>query len=397
MLHLFYSKVLPLFMWLLLFSHISYAQIDNDGETNLHSITLSQSNANPCPNTEVKYTATVWESYSVARDCNFYLWEFWLDGVLQGSSRSSANTVSWWWPASGKGTVKVKARECGSYFGLWWSWGNASKDVLIGPAKHSFNIFSNQICLNTPVNYSINPIPNATYYVWGTTNGLTFTDGSTVKTGNFTNVSVIANTAGYGSNITVKAFNNCSESPATTSAFITKGYSNTEIYPANNQICASRTVVFHTLAEKVNSYNWTVPNLWTIVEGQGTSRIVVQTPAIGHNGSVSVATTNSCGLQNYQSRAYVLSNNSGVCASAQPLRISEPKIYPNPAKDILNIEMPDGVKEVILTNSFQEILLQLQTKENNFQIDISKFKQGTYILKIVTETEVIVKQVIFEK
>jgi hypothetical protein len=64
------------------------------------------------------------------------------------------------------------------------------------------------------------------------------------------------------------------------------------------------------------------------------------------------------------------------------------KIYPNPSKDILNIEFTEGNSsnvKVEIINILGEVIFTLNTNqlisENNLNIDINSLKNGVYILK----------------
>ncbi|MEO6305702.1 MAG: T9SS type A sorting domain-containing protein [Bacteroidia bacterium] len=65
------------------------------------------------------------------------------------------------------------------------------------------------------------------------------------------------------------------------------------------------------------------------------------------------------------------------------------KIYPNPANEIMNIELNSSVKnlEVSLTDMLgrSNVLKDLESDNNNFSIDLSAFANGIYIIKIRSE------------
>lgn len=68
--------------------------------------------------------------------------------------------------------------------------------------------------------------------------------------------------------------------------------------------------------------------------------------------------------------------------------ILEPKIYPNPSKNNLTLEFSKGIIEnvkVEIINVLGEVIFELNTNHflspENINIDITKFKNGVYILK----------------
>ena len=72
-------------------------------------------------------------------------------------------------------------------------------------------------------------------------------------------------------------------------------------------------------------------------------------------------------------------------------------IYPNPAKDKINIELLANVKEVkyVLTNSTGNIL-RSSSFRNKTTLDLSVFSKGVYFLKIIAEDGVETKKIIID-
>lgn len=72
------------------------------------------------------------------------------------------------------------------------------------------------------------------------------------------------------------------------------------------------------------------------------------------------------------------------------------KVYPNPAKDILNIELPKKVKAFnfeITDLSGRSIL----SGENQTKVNVSTLVNGTYLCTVKTESESVTRKVIIEK
>lgn len=57
------------------------------------------------------------------------------------------------------------------------------------------------------------------------------------------------------------------------------------------------------------------------------------------------------------------------------------KVFPNPAKDFINISLPDGKYSVILMNSIGQIL-ENSTESGHFQKNISNLVSGFYFLRV---------------
>jgi hypothetical protein len=72
------------------------------------------------------------------------------------------------------------------------------------------------------------------------------------------------------------------------------------------------------------------------------------------------------------------------------------QIYPNPAKNTISIFIPEKIKfeSVSLFNLSGQIVIELDPKNTCF--DISAVKPGIYLLKILNESEPIIKKIIIE-
>ena len=78
-------------------------------------------------------------------------------------------------------------------------------------------------------------------------------------------------------------------------------------------------------------------------------------------------------------------------------KLESTNIFPNPIKDILNIDIPESEKSNFkfeLTDLSGRVLLQ---KNNQTKIDISEIANGAYLGIISTETEKIVRKILIEK
>jgi hypothetical protein len=70
------------------------------------------------------------------------------------------------------------------------------------------------------------------------------------------------------------------------------------------------------------------------------------------------------------------------------------KVYPNPVKDVLNIEANNfSNKNIIIYNSLGQIVLSADFT-NNLRLNLNSFKKGIYLVKIFTNHNCITKKVI---
>ncbi|MBB4805461.1 aminopeptidase YwaD [Chryseobacterium defluvii] len=72
------------------------------------------------------------------------------------------------------------------------------------------------------------------------------------------------------------------------------------------------------------------------------------------------------------------------------------KIYPNPAKDTLNIELPENVKN-FSTEITDLVGHSLLKRDNETKINVSGLEKGAYILKIKSGDQTMVRKVLIEK
>ncbi|ASK32658.1 leucyl aminopeptidase [Chryseobacterium sp. T16E-39] len=72
------------------------------------------------------------------------------------------------------------------------------------------------------------------------------------------------------------------------------------------------------------------------------------------------------------------------------------RVFPNPAKDVLTIDLPDGTKDFNfeLTDLLGNVLIK---KENQTKINVSGLKEGAYLVIIKTKDHTAVRKVVIEK
>lgn len=70
-------------------------------------------------------------------------------------------------------------------------------------------------------------------------------------------------------------------------------------------------------------------------------------------------------------------------------------VYPNPSKGIFNIE-GDGIRKVEIVNSYGQVVYSKETMKDNMQIDLSRYAIGVYMLRVITNNGISMKQLIKE-
>lgn len=96
-------------------------------------------------------------------------------------------------------------------------------------------------------------------------------------------------------------------------------------------------------------------------------------------------------LQHFAVATSVLSTNETAINKLESI-----KIYPNPAKDILNVELPTNIKNFSLEiNDMSGKLISIHENEN--KINVSKLPNGVYICTIKSDGETMTKKIIIDK
>lgn len=72
------------------------------------------------------------------------------------------------------------------------------------------------------------------------------------------------------------------------------------------------------------------------------------------------------------------------------------KIYPNPASANITILLPHSIEEVMVYNCAGAKLMEERVNSNSCLLDISSLSSGLYYLRIISQNEVIVKQIVIK-
>jgi hypothetical protein len=70
--------------------------------------------------------------------------------------------------------------------------------------------------------------------------------------------------------------------------------------------------------------------------------------------------------------------------SASNIKTDELNIYPNPTADKLNVKTNEIDGEISIYDIFGKCVVHQKIYNNNMEIDVSQFKQGTYMVKVIT-------------
>ena len=229
-----------------------------------------------------------------------------------------------------------------------------------------------EVCQNeTNVQYSIDPIPNATSYEWTFPTGAVGSSNSNIIQIDFTNAS--------SGEVTVKGVNDCGYGPMINMNVVVKPLPQA----AFTYDVTSHTVEFSNTSQNANSYQWFF--------GDGNSA-TIQNPSHTYLSdgiyTVSLIAINSC-----------TSDTTDLDITINTQNISEYEnqnyieVYPNPSADgKFNIVISSheiAKKQIMVSNLPGQIVYQveshIQTGINTLQIDLSTLSKGMYYLIIDNE------------
>jgi len=69
------------------------------------------------------------------------------------------------------------------------------------------------------------------------------------------------------------------------------------------------------------------------------------------------------------------------------------RVYPNPSKDVFNIE-GEGIQKVEVVNAFGQVIYVKEIEDNAMQIDLGNCASGVYMLRVVSEKGITTQQIL---
>ena len=67
-------------------------------------------------------------------------------------------------------------------------------------------------------------------------------------------------------------------------------------------------------------------------------------------------------------------------------------VYPNPANDVLNIELGDNQSDVVIYNSLGQVVRRYENVSGDMQINVEDLNAGMYFVKVGDNVEKVVKR-----
>lgn len=242
---------------------------------------------------------------------------------------------------------------------IWTSpiWYTRNDAITNSAPTADFALSTASVCINQPVTFTDKTTNAPLSWSWSATGALPATSAHQSFTavyntpGTYTVTLDASNT--YGSSSVTKTIT-VKPDPAVTLQPIT--------------ICRGETDTL--VASDASSYSWS--------SGETSSSILVS-PFYTTNYTVT-ATENGC------SRQFTVWVTVNICAGTKELSDNLIKIYPNPANDFLIVDAAElpGEKTIKMYDIRGNLVLSKSDTENNLTIDLNKFQNGNYILKVIT-------------
>jgi hypothetical protein len=75
------------------------------------------------------------------------------------------------------------------------------------------------------------------------------------------------------------------------------------------------------------------------------------------------------------------------------LRPSEVAVYPNPANDLMYVEMNEKMSEVKFINITGQVIYREPVRSSRHEINVGSFTPGIYVLQVTTDNGLFTKKV----
>jgi len=232
-------------------------------------------------------------------------------------------------------------------------------------------------------------------YVWSVPSGVTIVNGQGTNSINVT-------WGGIAGSVSVIATNTCDTTlPATKSIGIDSIPIPAGTITGPDTVCNNHSGYVYSIPSipNVSHYIWIIPAGATITGPQDTSSIVVDFSASAVSGDILVLGRNSCGDGPGSMKSVIVKTCTGIPDNGPGSRIT---VYPNPARNILNISVHGIRNKMALTffdvngrsvyqESFPNIPIEFVK-----QVDISKFAKGVYFIKLMDNQSLYIVKLIIQ-
>lgn len=274
----------------------------------VNKVTVIYTNANNCtPTLATNYTVNVYarplptvsgpasagvgtsQVYTTEAGMSNYVWTVSAGGTITAGGTLLDNTATVLWNTAGNQNVTV-------------NYNNANNCPASAATQYDVTVFStpgpagsitgtSSVCAGAAgVAYSVDPILNATGYVW------TLPVGATIASGSNTNsITVDFSLSAVSGVVTVYGTNTYGNGTVSPDYSVTVNQLPVPVINGDNSVCEGTASVTYTTEAGMTGYTWSVPAGGTIIGGAGTNQIDVLWITVGGPWSVLVNYTNGNG------------------------------------------------------------------------------------------------------
>ncbi|KAA9340054.1 PKD domain-containing protein [Adhaeribacter soli] len=334
------------------------------------AVSFTQTSTSVCQGDTITYNS------SATTGATTFQWTF--TGGTPATSTAANPTVIYNTPGTHNVTLKATS-GCGTPATL-----NKAVTITAMPTVSVTPTISSR-CTPGPVTLTAS---GATSYSWSPATGLNTTTGSTVTA----NPSVSTNYTVIGTT------NGCASDPVIIPVNVTVVQANFTANPAVVNLPASNGLVTFTNTSSSNAlfHNW---NFGDPQSGQTNNTSTLKNPTHTYTqaGSYTVtliATSNSVTGNCSNTKTFVIQVNT-VSGLQKAFDAGNIKIYPNPAKDYLRVEVPETEKvtEVQLINTIGQVVARQKPAAGQVRLTLNQAAGGIYFVKIINAEGSITRKV----
>ena len=293
-----------------------------------------------------------------------------------GQGQWTSKTVALPASANNNPSVKIAFRWINNDDGIGTDPSFAVDNITLSvPSGITFTVtLPSPVCQSTTLNATYSSTSTPTTFTWSASSGSVAI--SAVNSGT-TTVS-FSSPGTYTISLAACQGTNCS----TASTSITVNALPTILTSTSKTlICKGESV--NLTASGATSYTWNT---------SATTTIIVVSPTVTTTYTVSGTGLNGC------TNSTTITQNVSQCTSIQDLPNDSFSviIYPNPASDLLNIDLRNsnidkGILQII--NTLGKVVVSEAFNSNNLKININNLTAGIYFVKITSENKQVVKRI----
>ena len=244
-----------------------------------------------------------------------------------------------------------------------------------------------EVCAGTTTDYSVAPIDGADTIYWS----LSPSEAGTIV-GSGENISIDwASDFDGMAHLTAQGENDCGLGDESDELDINCSQTPTPEISGLDMVCKEEEVDYSTDENAGNTYEWTVTG-GEITIGEGTHQITVLWGAPG-NGTIDLieSSEGSC-----TGTAETFDVTIDDCIGIDERGGNDLSIYPNPAKNVINIQSGNPIKSIRIIDLTGKEVLSESNYSKSFKLNTSMFKSGIYILTIEMDKTTVNKRIVIE-